>query len=124
MRPLIAPASRIWPRRASLSHSCASSIEVQILRQRLLDQVAADVSRTQEQVWARHILVPDEAVAEVVRQRILNGEDFATVAAEVSTDTGNKDKGGDLGWFAKGAMVPEFEQAAFALEGRARSASR
>lgn len=90
--------------------------EVQILRKQLLDQVAADVSHTQEQVWARHILVPDEAVAEVVRQRLMKGEEFAKLAAEVSTDTSNKDKGGDLGWFAKGAMVPEFETAAFSLK--------
>ncbi len=89
--------------------------EAQILRQRLLDQVAADVSHTQEQVWARHILVPDESIAKVARQRIEAGEDFAKIAAELSTDTGNKDKGGDLGWFGKGAMVPEFETAAFAL---------
>ncbi|HET6846853.1 MAG TPA: peptidylprolyl isomerase [Anaerolineales bacterium] len=90
--------------------------EVQILRQRLLDKVTADVPHTQEQVWARHILVPDEAVAKVVRQRLVEGEDFAKVAAELSTDTSNKDKGGDLGWFAKGAMVPEFEAAAFSLK--------
>ena len=89
--------------------------EVQILRPRLLDELAAAVSRTEEQVWARHILLPDSAIAEVVRQRIANGEDFATVAAEVSTDASNKDAGGDLGWFGKGAMVPEFETAAFSL---------
>ncbi len=87
-----------------------------ILRQKLFDVVTADVPHTQEQVWARHILVPDEAIAQVVRQRLANGEDFAKVAAEVSTDTGTKDKGGDLGWFGKGAMVPDFENSAFGLK--------
>lgn len=87
-----------------------------LLRQKLLDVVTADVPRTQDEVWARHILVADEATANSVRQRLVNGEDFAKVAADVSTDTGTKTKGGDLGWFGKGAMVPEFETAAFSLK--------
>ena len=79
-----------------------------------MDAITADTPRTQEEVWARHILVADLATANTVRQRLINGEDFAKVAAEVSTDTGTKVKGGDLGWFARGSMVPEFDTAAFA----------
>lgn len=87
--------------------------ETNVLREKLTAIITADTPRTQEQVWARHILVKDEATAKAVEDRLAKGEDFATVAKEVSTDTGSATKGGDLGWFGKGAMVPEFEAAAF-----------
>ncbi len=90
--------------------------EVNILQQKLYAIITADVPRTQDEIWARHILVADEATANAVRQRLVNGEDFGTLASQVSIDTGTKDKGGDLGWFGKGTMVAEFDAVAFTLK--------
>lgn len=65
-----------------------------------------------EAVRASHILVPSEDFAKDLYQRIQNGESFDKLAREYSTCP-SKEKGGDLGKFTKGQMVPEFEDAAF-----------
>ncbi len=90
--------------------------ETQLLRTKLFDQITADVPHSEEQVWARHILVDDEGTAQAVLARLKAGEDFGEVAKEVSKDPGSGANGGDLGWFAKGAMVAPFEEAAFKLK--------
>jgi peptidyl-prolyl cis-trans isomerase C len=81
-----------------------------------------------EQVRASHILVKvnegdteeqraqKKAKAEKILADLKKGADFAEQAKQNSDDTGNKDKGGDLGYFERGQMVPEFETAAFALK--------
>jgi foldase protein PrsA len=69
-----------------------------------------------EQVRASHILVDTLDEANQVEARLKKGEDFAKVAKEVSKDPGSASKGGDLGYFTRGKMVPEFEQAAFSLK--------
>ena len=90
-------------------------IETQLLQEKLRDAIATDISTTQTQVWARHILVADEQTANDIIARLQNGEDFAELAVTLSTDTASAINGGDLGWFGPGMMVPEFETAAFAL---------
>jgi parvulin-like peptidyl-prolyl isomerase len=92
-------------------------IESQLYRKKVMDAVLGEMNLApaEEQVWARHILVPDEATAKIVESRIADGEDWSQLAALFSTDTSNKDSGGDLGWFARGRMVAEFEDAAFKL---------
>ncbi len=88
----------------------------------------ADIAKysTPEQRKARHILVKvPPNIGEETKTKFRNkieaakslldkGEDFAKVAKDVSDD-GSAEKGGDLGWFARGAMVPEFEDAVFAM---------
>jgi peptidyl-prolyl cis-trans isomerase C len=70
----------------------------------------------EEEARARHILVPTEDEAKAVEARLAKGEDFAKVAADVSKDPGSAKEGGDLGYFTKDRMVPEFAEAAFKLE--------
>ncbi|WP_237481924.1 peptidylprolyl isomerase [Lichenibacterium dinghuense] len=75
---------------------------------------AAKAQPPETEIHARHILVPTEAEAKAALERVKKGEDFAKVADEVSKDPGSQ--GGDLGWFTKDKMVPEFAAAAFKLE--------
>jgi peptidyl-prolyl cis-trans isomerase C len=69
----------------------------------------------EEEVHARHILVETEDEAKAVKAELDKGGDFAELAKKKSKDPGASD-GGDLGFFTKDQMVPEFSQAAFALD--------
>ena len=81
-----------------------------------------------EEVRARHILFrlppePDEetiaetsSAAQEILSEIRNGADFSTLAEENSDDTATATSGGDLGWFRRGRMTPEFEEVAFSLK--------
>ncbi|WP_158541624.1 peptidylprolyl isomerase [Pelagibacterium lacus] len=78
------------------------------------DELAAEYVAEPE-VRARHILVESEEEASRIRAEIEDGKSFEDAAAEYGTD-GTRATGGDLGYFSSGMMVPEFEEAAFALE--------
>jgi peptidyl-prolyl cis-trans isomerase D len=91
-------------------------IESSLYRQKVMDAVTADLKPQQEQVWARHILVADQATADAIEAELKAGADFAQLATQKSTDTGSAANGGDLSWFGRGTMDTTFETAAFNLQ--------
>lgn len=97
------------------------------LTRRLENVVTEDALRTRyekfvkenppkEEIRARHILVSSEAQANEVIAQLKKGADFAALAKEKSTDPSGKQNGGDLGYFSREEMVPEFSEAAFKLK--------
>lgn len=87
-----------------------------LLQKKLYEEVTKDITQEQDMVWARHILVATEPEAKMMLTKLAEGEDWTALAAHYSTDTSNNTQGGDLGWFGKGQMVQEFEDAAYALK--------
>jgi hypothetical protein len=88
-----------------------------LARQKVQDALAATVGQSAPQVNAAHILVASKEEADAARARIVEGgEEFATVARELSTDAATAANGGDLGWFTREEMTPPFAEAAFGLE--------
>lgn len=73
--------------------------------------------KPEQELKARHILVDTEEKAKEIYEKIAHGADFAQMAKEYSNDPGTKDEGGSLGYFSRGQMVPQFEDAAFKLTG-------
>ena len=124
---------------AGYEHTVEYGRQITLLREELLQQMylqaAVDEALTEEalneayatyvedfnaqgggeEVHARHILVNTEEEAQAAIDRLDAGEDFATVAQELSIGPSGPD-GGDLGFFKKEDMVPEFSDAAFALQ--------
>lgn len=72
--------------------------------------------KPEEEVKARHILVETEEEARDIAEKLNRGGDFAELAKEFSKDPGSKGNGGLLGFFSRGQMVPQFEDAAFSLK--------
>jgi peptidyl-prolyl cis-trans isomerase C len=71
--------------------------------------------KSEQEVHARHILVPTEDEAKAILAQLKGGADFAVLAKEKSKDPGAAE-GGDLGYFTKDQMVPEFAEVAFRLD--------
>ena len=94
--------------------------EGQLLVSALREWFAEQTPREAEQVHVSHIQASSEEQAKLALQRLEQGEDFALVAQQVSSNTVTAEKGGDLGWFMKGELAlrynPEIENIAFSLE--------
>jgi len=100
--------------RANLTDSAYRELKrADLARDKLRDDIGKNVPVAEEMVHARHILVDNDDSLKQVQQKLADGVPFDQVAKELSTDTGTRDKGGDLGWFPRGQMKAPFEAAAF-----------
>jgi peptidyl-prolyl cis-trans isomerase C len=95
-----------------LQDEAKAAVSDEAMRQTYEDAVQS--MRGQEEVHARHILVESEDEAKAVLDQLKAGGDFAALAKEKSKDPGGAD-GGDLGYFTKDQMVPEFAEVAFKM---------
>jgi peptidyl-prolyl cis-trans isomerase C len=98
----------------ALLQSAAKAAETDAEMHKVYDQAVKEMGAEQE-VHARHILVETEAEAKAIEAELKKGADFAEVAKKKSKDPGAAN-GGDLGYFTKDQMVPEFAEAAFKLD--------
>jgi hypothetical protein len=86
---------------------------MQLLRQKVYDAITADVSRQQDEVWVRHIVVSDQTKSQSISDRLVKGENFVTVATEVYSGTANTI---DLGWLGSGKLDPNTVKAVWAMQ--------
>lgn len=87
-------------------------VKAEVDKESLRKSFASDIPAAEEQAHVRHILVDNQDSLQQAQRRLADGAPFDQVARELSTDTGSRDKGGDLGWFGRGVMNAPFEQAA------------
>lgn len=93
-----------------------SVYEMDILRNKLKEELARDLAHTDTQVLVRHILVSDEVTAQLVYDQLQAGQDFAKLAADFSTDPGSAANGGYYDWAPASNYVPEFRDATLTQE--------
>ena len=95
-----------------------SKAKTLVTDQQLKDAYAKKLStmKDEEEVHARHILVATEDEAKAVEKELKKGTSFEKLAKEKTLDKASGAQGGDLGWFTKDKMVPEFAAAAFKLK--------
>jgi peptidyl-prolyl cis-trans isomerase C len=98
----------------ALLHNAGQAAQTDDAMHKVYDE-AVKQTANEEEVRARHILVPTEDEAKAIEAQLKAGADFATLAKEKSKDPGAAN-GGDLGYFTKDQMVPEFADAAFKLD--------
>lgn len=94
-------------------------VKDEMLVQKMVMKIREEAKVTSEdlrEVRVSHILVTNETLSKELLKQIKQGSDFAVLAKEYSIDPGSATKGGDLGFFATGAMVEPFEKAAFSLK--------
>jgi len=87
-----------------------------LLRSKMWEVIGRDVPTSEEQVRVRRIVLETEEEAEAVRERLEAGEDFTTLAQELSIDEATKENGGDVGWMAFDERDISFSAMAFRLE--------
>jgi peptidyl-prolyl cis-trans isomerase C len=109
---------RLASERALESAMLNKLVQPQITEDALKAKYQQDIASkpAETEVHARHILVPDEATAKKIIAELKKGGDFAALSKQYSKDPGAAQQGGDLGWFKKTDMVPEFADAAFGLK--------
>lgn len=91
-------------------------IRANLFGEAMMAQVTQNLPTRVEQVHVAHILFAKKEDADAASLQLTSGADFAVLAKQVSQDEATRDNGGDLGWFPRNVMPPEFETAAFALQ--------
>ena len=112
-----------WRRRALRETYFDTSVKSSVSEdeaRKLYDAQVAQLAQAkpEEEVKASHILVKEEALAKDIAAKLTVGDEkaFSEAAKANSLDPGSKEEGGSLGYFGKGQMVPQFEEAAFKLK--------